>query len=107
MLQQRMDLVDEVLVAEDDSAKASPLAVDMLGGRIDDDVRSERQRLLQERRREDIVDDQLRAVLMGKIGEFDNVLKIRPPLPFSQANADLLIGLLDETLSELVTSQKA
>lgn len=38
-------------------------------------------------------------VLMGRIGEFDNVLKIRPPLPFSRANADLLLSTLDEVLA--------
>ena len=48
-----------------------------------------------------------KGVLMGKIGEFDNVLKIRPPLPFSQGNADLLIGLLDETLSDLTAAQQS
>ncbi|HPE31428.1 MAG TPA: aminotransferase class III-fold pyridoxal phosphate-dependent enzyme, partial [Parvularculaceae bacterium] len=47
-----------------------------------------------------------KGVLMGKIGEFDNVLKIRPPLPFSPDNADLLIALLDETLSELTAALK-
>ncbi len=42
-----------------------------------------------------------KGVLMGKIGEFDNILKLRPPLPFSKDNADMLIQLLDETLQEL------
>jgi 4-aminobutyrate aminotransferase-like enzyme len=40
-----------------------------------------------------------RQVLMGRIGEFDNVLKIRPPLPFSRADADLLLATLDEVLA--------
>jgi 4-aminobutyrate aminotransferase-like enzyme len=42
-----------------------------------------------------------RGVLMGRIGQFDNVLKMRPPLPFSSANADLLLDTLDEVLSLL------
>jgi 4-aminobutyrate aminotransferase-like enzyme len=42
-----------------------------------------------------------RGVLMGRIGPFDNVLKIRPPMPFSTANADLLLGTLDEVLGRL------
>jgi 4-aminobutyrate aminotransferase-like enzyme len=38
------------------------------------------------------------GVLMSKIGEFDNVLKLRPPLCFSKENADLLVETLDEVL---------
>jgi 4-aminobutyrate aminotransferase-like enzyme len=40
-------------------------------------------------------------VLLGRIGEFDNVLKIRPPLVFSRDNADLLLATLDEALGRL------
>jgi len=39
-----------------------------------------------------------RGILMSKIGEHDNVLKLRPPLCFSQENADLLVSTLDEVL---------
>jgi 4-aminobutyrate aminotransferase-like enzyme len=42
-----------------------------------------------------------RGILMSKIGEHDNVLKLRPPLCFSRENADLLIATLDDVLSEL------
>jgi len=42
-----------------------------------------------------------RGVLLGRIGEFDNVIKIRPPLPFSCAHADLLLTQFDEVLSGL------
>jgi 4-aminobutyrate aminotransferase-like enzyme len=42
-----------------------------------------------------------RGVLLSRIGPADNVLKIRPPMPFSRANADLLIGALDDTLAAL------
>jgi 4-aminobutyrate aminotransferase-like enzyme len=41
------------------------------------------------------------GVLMSKIGEHDNVLKLRPPLCFSKANADLLLERLDEVLATL------
>jgi 4-aminobutyrate aminotransferase-like enzyme len=42
-----------------------------------------------------------KGVLMSKIGEHDNVLKLRPPLCFSKANADLLLERLDEVLAAL------
>jgi len=42
-----------------------------------------------------------RGVLMGRIGQYDNVLKMRPPMPFSQEHADLLLSTLDEVLGSL------
>ena len=39
-----------------------------------------------------------KGVLMSKIGEHDNVLKLRPPLSFSRENADFLIKTLDDVL---------
>ena len=42
-----------------------------------------------------------RGILMGRIGQFDNVLKMRPPMPFSREHADLLLSNLDETLAAL------
>ena len=41
-----------------------------------------------------------RGVLTGTEGRFHNVIKIRPPLPFSAADADLLVSALDDVLSE-------
>jgi len=40
-----------------------------------------------------------RGILMSKIGEYDNILKLRPPLCFSTENADLLISTLDDVLA--------
>lgn len=40
-----------------------------------------------------------RGILMSRIGEHDNVLKLRPPLCFSQKNADLLVSALDDVLA--------
>lgn len=42
-----------------------------------------------------------RGVLMGRTGIHGNVLKIRPPMPFSRDNAAFLIGTLDEVLGEV------
>jgi 4-aminobutyrate aminotransferase-like enzyme len=40
-----------------------------------------------------------KGVLMSKIGEHDNVLKLRPPLCFSREHADQLIETLDEVMA--------
>jgi len=42
-----------------------------------------------------------RGVLLSRIGPADNILKIRPPMPFSRANADQLLETLDAVLTEL------
>jgi 4-aminobutyrate aminotransferase-like enzyme len=42
-----------------------------------------------------------RGVLISRIGIHDNILKIRPPMPFSSENADLLLKTLDDVLTSL------
>jgi len=42
-----------------------------------------------------------RGVLISRIGPGDNILKIRPPMPFSTENADLLVETLDGVLRDL------
>jgi 4-aminobutyrate aminotransferase-like enzyme/Ser/Thr protein kinase RdoA (MazF antagonist) len=46
--------------------------------------------------------DRLRelGVLTGTDGPFQNVIKIRPPLCFSESDADLFVAVLDEVLAE-------
>ncbi|HSE18985.1 MAG TPA: aminotransferase class III-fold pyridoxal phosphate-dependent enzyme [Pyrinomonadaceae bacterium] len=39
-----------------------------------------------------------RGILMGTEGPLNNVIKIRPPMPFSMADADQLVETLDEVL---------
>ena len=39
-----------------------------------------------------------KGVLISNIGVYDNVLKMRPPLPFSKDNADLLLSVLEDVL---------
>ena len=41
-----------------------------------------------------------KGVLLSKLGRHKNALKIRPPMPFSIANADLLFDTLDTVLAE-------
>jgi 4-aminobutyrate aminotransferase-like enzyme/Ser/Thr protein kinase RdoA (MazF antagonist) len=40
------------------------------------------------------------GILAGTDGPFHNVIKIRPPMPFGAADADLLLATLDELLRE-------
>lgn len=42
-----------------------------------------------------------RGVLMGKLGIHQNATKIRPPMPFSCDNADLMLSALDDVLAGL------
>jgi 4-aminobutyrate aminotransferase-like enzyme len=41
-----------------------------------------------------------RGVLMSTDGPFHNVLKIKPPLVLTEADADFLVETLDEVLGE-------
>ena len=41
------------------------------------------------------------GILIGTDGPDHNVLKIRPPMPFSSEDADRLMAVLDRVLSEL------
>jgi 4-aminobutyrate aminotransferase-like enzyme len=42
-----------------------------------------------------------RGILMNKLGIHYNTLKIRPPMPFSQADADQMLHTLDAILTDL------
>ena len=42
------------------------------------------------------------GVLLSKIGPHDNILKMRPPMPFSKDNADQLLSTLDDVLKGAV-----
>jgi 4-aminobutyrate aminotransferase-like enzyme len=41
-----------------------------------------------------------RGILTGTDGPYDNVLKLRPPLVFSESDAELFVATLDEVLGE-------
>jgi 4-aminobutyrate aminotransferase-like enzyme len=41
-----------------------------------------------------------RGVILSKLGRHKNTLKIRPPMPFSMENADLLFDTLDDVLAQ-------
>jgi 4-aminobutyrate aminotransferase-like enzyme len=40
------------------------------------------------------------GILAGTDGPYDNVLKLRPPLVFSEADADLFVTTLESILQE-------
>ena len=40
------------------------------------------------------------GILLGTDGPFDNVIKIRPPMPFDESNAELLVANMDRILKE-------
>ncbi len=42
-----------------------------------------------------------RGVLLGTDGPYHNVVKIRPPMPFNEVDADRLVEVLDEAIVEL------
>ncbi len=42
-----------------------------------------------------------RGVLISRIGPQDNVLKMRPPMPFAREHADILLQALDDCLEAL------
>jgi 4-aminobutyrate aminotransferase-like enzyme len=42
-----------------------------------------------------------RGVLISRIGPHGNVLKIRPPMPFSKEHADILVDAIDHGLADL------
>ena len=41
------------------------------------------------------------GVLISRIGRHDNVLKMRPPMPFNREHADLLLATLDDCLARI------
>jgi 4-aminobutyrate aminotransferase-like enzyme/Ser/Thr protein kinase RdoA (MazF antagonist) len=45
-----------------------------------------------------------RGVLLGTDGPYHNVVKIRPPMPFSEPDADVLLEAFERSLRELPTS---
>jgi len=45
------------------------------------------------------------GVLISKIGRYDNILKLRPPMPFQPEHADLLLAALDKAFSQIQEEQ--
>ena len=69
-------VLDEFLRGDDRAAETASLAIDVLGRRIDDDIRAQYQWLLQERRREHIVHDEDAAGAVGQardLGKIDDL----------------------------------
>jgi alanine-glyoxylate transaminase/(R)-3-amino-2-methylpropionate-pyruvate transaminase len=47
-----------------------------------------------------------RGVLIGKGGFFGNTLRIKPPMCINKDDADYMVAMLDEVLSEIVLTQR-
>ena len=62
-------VLDNLVGRQNNAAEAAPLAVDVLGGRIDHHVGAERQGRLPQRGGEDVVDDDLCADGVGHLGD--------------------------------------
>lgn len=41
------------------------------------------------------------GVLISRIGIYDNILKLRPPMPFQPEHADLLLETLDRVFQQV------
>ena len=55
-----------------------------------------------ERNKADFIINRMRdaGILLGTDGPFENVIKIRPPMPFDKSNAELLVANMDRVLKE-------
>ena len=42
-----------------------------------------------------------KGALISRIGKHDNILKMRPPMPFATEHADLLLATLADSFSEI------
>jgi 4-aminobutyrate aminotransferase-like enzyme len=40
------------------------------------------------------------GILLGTDGPYHNVIKIRPPMPFSETDADFLVAMMEQILAE-------
>jgi 4-aminobutyrate aminotransferase-like enzyme len=40
------------------------------------------------------------GILLGTDGPYHNVVKIRPPMPFDEGNAEFLVEVMEKVLSE-------
>jgi 4-aminobutyrate aminotransferase-like enzyme len=40
------------------------------------------------------------GILLGTDGPYHNVIKIRPPMPFDESNADFLVAVFEKILKE-------
>jgi 4-aminobutyrate aminotransferase-like enzyme/Ser/Thr protein kinase RdoA (MazF antagonist) len=69
------------------------LGVELVRDRVTSEPATEEAMLICERLKE-------RGLLVYPTGDYYNILKLKPPLTFSRANADFFVGMLDKTLSE-------
>ena len=86
-------LTAEITPIGDVRAKGLFWAVELVKDRAAKTPDPDRARAVVERMRD-------HGVLISRLGAHDNVLKIRPPLPFDASHASLLLETLDHSLAQ-------
>jgi 4-aminobutyrate aminotransferase-like enzyme len=94
MLAQLRSLVDRYPIVGDVRGSGLFLGVELVRDRETLDPASDEASFVANRMRE-------RGVLLGTDGPYHNVVKIRPPMPFTADDADLLVEALEQSIAEL------
>jgi 4-aminobutyrate aminotransferase-like enzyme len=89
-----LDLKDRYALIGDVRHRGLFVAVELVGDRVSKEPATDRTKAIVESVKQ-------QGALISKIGPFDNVLKIRPPICFSRDNADMLLSMLDNAFAEL------
>jgi 4-aminobutyrate aminotransferase-like enzyme/Ser/Thr protein kinase RdoA (MazF antagonist) len=99
MLRRLRDLMDVHEIIGDVRGSGFFIGVELVRNRKSLEPATEEASLVINRLREEMI-------LLGTDGPFHNVIKIRPPMPFSRSDADLLVATLDRILSQKPRLQK-
>jgi 4-aminobutyrate aminotransferase-like enzyme len=94
MLAQLHSLVDRYPIVGDVRGSGFFLGIELVRDRQTLDPASDEASFVANRLRE-------RGVLLGTDGPYHNVVKIRPPMPFTADDADLLVEALEQSIAEL------
>lgn len=94
MLGQLRSFVDRYPIVGDVRGSGLFIGVELVRDRQTLDPASDEASFVANRMRE-------RGVLLGTDGPYHNVVKIRPPMPFTADDADLLVEALEQSIAEL------
>ena len=110
-------VVDPFLVAQDGAAQHAALPIHVLGTAVHHNIGPLRQRLLQQRRREDVVDDHQRAGAVGQFGHRRQVHQVQHRVrrrfqkhhgrgAGQRAGPAVQIAAIDEFMGDAVTAEQ-